>query len=773
MITKILTGITYNDYNPSVDLEYYINDTFMPSSPLIFSCPLNYLNDLISKTINSGNISTHKLYVRITESLNTPLNILFEKTYVLSTSNIQNNSLIVSIKDLTDNISHDFLCDNTAEFQKQNLYKTYKIIFRIFSNSEEAVHLQQKLNLLSTDIAQDLNLCFNTAESGPYEVSFNVIDVLSPNDFTSSNLIAKFTSNTNLINGEGVRCIYPENVSSCPLVVFMHGAGHKQSDYDAYMTRIASYGYFCISLAINHGQNSSILELPSSSNSQLWGSDYLLKLVDHIKTNQSVISNQFFLNKINFSKINLIGHSRGGGIIHLAKLLLNRKNSSFSQIKSISINSNDIISLIKIAPVDDQAINADGRYVRETSSNPITQIQENIISYFSRYIETPVLTVRSRNDSDASYVYNIDDLQSGITYSTKRNLSERIIITNNHLSHGELRESFGDSESETGGAIFQTGSNSDPILYDRNEDYLNYNSTNTDLCFLASEFIYFLSCHNYNSQKIKKLRFNRQNNYHKKINTEKIPNSFLSYPPPSSIKYILDEYNGITLSYAGITGLTFTNIGHTYDLGNDSDYYRVINTANFSTGITYLQALKDLKVSGLPVGYYTVTQPRFFVNDTFNGIQYCLYKSLFLPIQSNFSLGYTLSSNISLAENDYLCITGSLKYIPSANGNTMDANFNLTLYDNNLNTSTLSSKMCGGGFSKIITPFRDTGWLSENDSVNTVNTTNVYFRAGDFSLKNKDLNLSNITQILFNFGPNYGSTFAHLALDDFIVVKEI
>lgn len=51
--------------------------------------------------------------------------------------------------------------------------------------------------------------------------------------------------------------------------------------------------------------------------------------------------------------------------------------------------------------------------------------------------------------------------------------------------------------------------------------------------------------------------------------------------------------------------------------------------------------------------------------------------------------------------------------------------------------------------------------------------TNVYFRVGDFYLKNTSLGITSINEITIRFGPDYGSTYAHLMLDEFIVIKEI
>lgn len=783
MISKTLTGITFNEYNSTVDLPFYINDTFFSSSKISFSSTLSFINDLLSLSINSGNITNYRLYVRIASTISPSVNILYEDTISLTTANIVNSSLIVSCSDILSNISHDYLCYNTSEDEKNSLYKTYKIIFRIFDTSTEATHLANKNNILATDIVQDLNLVFNVVESGSYDVGFSVVDILKIGDFTSQEIVNELNSNIMLVGGESVRIFYPKNKNQAPLIIFVHGVSHEQEDYDAYMQRFASYGYICVSININlqnllHIKNLStglLIDSTSTTNQNfIWGSTYVLKIIDHIKRNISKIKSGFFNNKIDFSKINLFGHSRGGAIIHTAKLLLDRKNSIYGNI-STTIQSSDIKSLIKIAPADGGSVFDDGTGLRYSDITRFNQIQEADLSKFSRYTNTSILTVRTQNDGDVTYQFNVDDLQSGISFEFNRNIPERIILINQHLGHSELRDAYGDSEPSLFDGAYQTKANLNPIVFGRNESYLNYNSTDTDLSLFTSEFILFLAINNYNSNKLKKLRLIKQNIKNKKINTDKYPNHALVYFKYEDIKLVLDSYDGITLSYAGTNGLTFSSIGYTYDYGNDADYYRQFTLTNFNPGSTYMNALKNNIVSGLPTNYYLNFNriPRFNIDDTFNGIIYTMGKSLFLPIESNFSLGYTLGSSISINENEYFCLTGTLKYFPSAAGNTLDANFNLTIFDNSLNSSTLSSKMCGGGFNKIETPYKNSSYLAENNNVPCTMPTNVFFRGGDFVVKNPNLDLNNINQIMLSFGPDYGSTFCHVSLDDFIIIKEL
>ena len=146
-----------------------------------------------------------------------------------------------------------------------------------------------------------------------------------------------------------------------------------------------------------------------------------------------------------------------------------------------------------------------------------------------------------------------------------------------------------------------------------------------------------------------------------------------------------------------------------------------------------------------------------------------------INIQSNFNAGYTFSTGLTFRENDYFCIRGSLvlKYDGTSGItlNKVNQNFICTLYDSNNNFATLSSKMYSDGFRR-----NSNSYVSEYYSnVNSLPAipTDVYFRVGDFNLKNSSLGITNINKILLQFGPDYGSTFAHLALDEFVVIKEL
>jgi hypothetical protein len=107
----------------------------------------------------------------------------------------------------------------------------------------------------------------------------------------------------------------------------------------------------------------------------------------------------------------------------------------------------------------------------------------------------------------------------------------------------------------------------------------------------------------------------------------------------------------------------------------------------------------------------------------------------------------------------------------TATKNSNPANFNLTLIDKNNNSATISSKNYSSGFFEQI---ETQTTLAPNHKPTFPSLSNfVFFRAGDFFMKNQSLGLTNINRMQLNFGPDHGSTFSHIAFDEFVVYKEL
>ena len=762
MINKTLTGITLENYDPSLSLFYNINDTFLPSQKLAFSCPLATLNSLLSLSINSGNISSYKLYVRISSDISgsTINSILFEDTILLSVSNISNNSIVVSIKDVIGNISHDYLCDTMNSDEIFNLYKNFKIIFRISVGS-----ITDKFSILATDIIQDLNIVLNTAEVGPYNVKLHEMDLVSPEIFDSDERFEIYTEQRHFLGFERLRIFYPESApdtNKCPLILFSHGNGQYTSGYDLYLSNLSSYGYICCSVTID----------PENGDAQ---SQLFIEIIDHFKNYLNRL-NTSIANKIDMTKINFGGHSRGGAVaIHAAQKILNKEY--IFKVKNKEVFFDHLKSLILFADAANgscyyQNINSlvDGAYLDPTKEFSV--ITENDLKYFDMFINIPIFNLQGTSDTDSSssdVVYGY-----GFSWDVKRNIPEIVNIVPENLLHGELQSFSKFSRFDYNSHAFISLTGNPRWSFDESRFVYNTNLPKLNEC--SSELILFLARHNFDSKKIKKLNY-KDNNLHdkkifkqnKKLISKNIKENY------NELKYILDSFNGLTLSYAGLTGLTLTNIGVTYDFAVDkgmASFLLGIRGLAFSRFQAYIDAVYQNRIK------LEMAPDPFLISpyDDFSGIIGFNYRSLYAPIQSNFLMGYTYSSALTFSENNYLVLNGSLKLMyPLSSGNTMEANFYLTLIDNSSNSATISSKINGSGFKQPFNNFKinTIDYDASQVIAQFVYHNNIYFRAGDFYLTNPSLDLNNINQILLSFGPDYGSTSANLCLDEFIVLKEV
>jgi hypothetical protein len=190
MINITLTGITHNTYTTTTDIPFAINDTFYCDSNISFVCTASGILDILSKTINSGNITNFALYYRLIDNT-TSNTIILSDTIDLTAAMFVNNSIIVSLDDLNNTITHDYVLDDMSEDEFYQFYKKYILIIRIYekSTAEETAHLANLNTILATDIVQDLNYALNGIYQGPYDVGFDLIDLLHKNDFTLEEII--------------------------------------------------------------------------------------------------------------------------------------------------------------------------------------------------------------------------------------------------------------------------------------------------------------------------------------------------------------------------------------------------------------------------------------------------------------------------------------------------------------------------------------------------------------------------------------------------------
>lgn len=751
MIEKIFTGITNANSNTSIDFPCAFTDTVHVGSKIYFCCPLSTINSLTGLNINSGNISTINVFSRIcTNSSGTPL-IEFSG---VTPAFIQNNFFMSDISSVTNNITHEFLLEKMSSDEIFKLFKKYFLSCVIGSVSTIS---SEQLIFNSTHTLQEINFVLNTLNSGPYDVGFRSLDVCNPEDFTLSERQQIFTNNSLLIGGEYVRMFFPTNLPinvKGPLFVYFHGNNQLTENYDSFLSSAASYGYFAMSIPID--QTGVAPER---------GFAYITKLIDHIKQNESKIAAGLFNNKIDFTKINLGGHSRGGDLAELIALGLKNKSGLKSPVKNVTISHSDIKCIFPMGRVTSTSMGDDGLCL--TTGVTLLNPNINTIKYFDRNHNIPTLDIRAKFDNQAGPEAHTSLMFQGYDKTNKVNTIDKGVIIFDNAEHSQLADYYFKD-------FVNGGPNSTSLQ--RLETNHFFNSTSIQRNFLASNIIQFMSINNFSNNKLKKLRFIDYRIQPQKNNFgSKIPYHLFFYNKNSDLKHVLDSYSGLTLSLAGSTGFTLpSSLGFTYGFAIDSDYFNALFTTE-KGGTFYPNAFNNFdplfryvyKSSG-GVDYQDPV-------DDFNGIMDMTYKALLLPIESDTVFGYTFTNVLNLSENNYICLRGALKTFDSAiqSGNTLNSNFTITLIDKNNNSSSLTSKNNSNGFEKLYTSSKVYSNTYSVFSINNSIPNNICFRIGDFALKNTSLGITQINQIRFNFGPSHGSTFCHVVLDEFVIYNEL
>lgn len=382
----------YVQIDDSLGSPNAFTDTFICNSSIFFGVNHNFLGKLLQlpsiPPINNF-INNRKLVVFLCESIDgsgTFTNVhsfeIFSFQRRTSTSNYYNTDITNIFSNFSNN---EKLLENMSTTEIQKLKKTFKLIFRVVLNT----NINTTPELQSKDIIQDIHLVLDTNESGPYDVNFENIDILSPNDFTDVERKSAYSKNLTMLGFEGIRCFYPKNINdlgSIPVVYGIRANAGSIEQYDIYMSLFASYGYFCMSSFYDVTSHSTTIfdggiygiTLPIEFNKNISYSENLLSsmganvstqngignigYLDHIKTNLNKISGGKFNNKLDFTKIILFGHSRGGGAILSMAELLSYKGISGSLIQKYNtgITLTDIKALICLAPAKQDILQSNG-----------------------------------------------------------------------------------------------------------------------------------------------------------------------------------------------------------------------------------------------------------------------------------------------------------------------------------------------------------------------------------------------------------------------------
>lgn len=780
-ISRRVTGLKVSDYKSGVDLPYALSDTFMCGQEIYFCLSLSAVSALLSKTINSSNISSYNLYVYAFDEFIE--NIEISKEYILNTSNIVENCLLVRLPELTDHFNHDYVTEVSAPFNTNSVQRG--ILFRIYENSgnELAIHQANLATLLQNDFNYTISFIPNMFDTGAYNVGIKYVDFLNPSEFTDSERFTEFNKNPVMLGGEFIRIFYPENFNASfgsGIVLYTHGADQNKEDCDFILSALASYGFICLCINYSVEQN-GYLPAPGT----LGYSIYVLKLLDHLKRNKFKISGGIF-SQADFSRIMFTGHSRGGSVAINMVYALKRKGSQYSPINDITINYNDIKSIVLFAPASTESGHAlNGAMYEEQGYTPaeFATFTEDELSYFLADMDLPVLYVKVNRDDDVgnaginratTFGFNTESLK-------QKSYSVCLLVTDSY--HDGILISHNFSDTITANSIEDL-----PKQSLRLETTRKFNSRDIQLSFLKAHVLLFLLATGEVdlNRKIQKLYvFQKQEFFkYKGITCENI---FASHKFPldlnGTLLTYLHDFSGLTYQYPGSPnspGLTFSLPGFSFG------YMENLFNQNLSAyGSSFSNGFKNGKYTEQSI---IVSHPASS-REPFSNIYHGSHIGLYLPIESNFLLGYTLSSPIpQLNQTHFIGIKGSLNYenpyvgstrvYPS--GNTMNAHFTMTLIDTNNNQASLTSRMHSDGFiknTKLLPTSKEsstiglyTGALWEGASINT-KMCNIYFNVGEFYQKNPSLNISQINRIFLNFGPNHGSTYAHLCLDELYILS--
>ena len=246
--------------------------------------------------------------------------------YDLSSNSVLQGVLNTKINSVFDD--HDTFCKNLTPDEILSMCKEYKIIFRLSNGVPDDSN-----NLLSGDIVNNIKVIPDFNDQGPYDVEYNFFDFLNPNSFTDSERIQAYNSVKGLFGYEGITIYNAKNCSNMPLFIMVHGYGHPHFMYNQYASKLASYGY-CVWLMSQ--------ESYAASDTQ---PNLILQKIQFLKDNIGKITNNKLLNKINFTKLAISGHSQGSqAVAYMLDAL------PISSTSSIGINDFFAFSLIGPLP---------------------------------------------------------------------------------------------------------------------------------------------------------------------------------------------------------------------------------------------------------------------------------------------------------------------------------------------------------------------------------------------------------------------------------------
>jgi hypothetical protein len=713
-INIISTSYPVNDTINTVNqLPFTFTDTIRVGYPISFAFNLTYLNQLRQNlgvsTISSSDINNNQYSLQVflfnsVDGSNNLVNITTNVLYSLSSANLSNNilsqNLYGSNKSFT--MCHEDLCDIMTQTEVMQLSKEYNILFRLTLTASPDTSTSVK----NGDILHSIKLCLNEKETGPYTPTFDNIDIISFDDFNQNEISNIYTNNPTLIGNNNFQCYYPSNISnlsSLPFILFVHGQNHNSSMYTAYMNHLASYGYFVGSVQRELGYIGFGVDIYKQTRCAC--------IISHLKTYTNKIKNGIFFNKINFSKIILVGHSVGGGDIG-------------------TFTANNLYNPPITPSIPDFSFTRDiaGCIFFEPSGFPSPNLINGPVIFVNGILE----------GSQYGGCHNLgmfNHLNVGLGLRGETYSDAAIVF--NMAGHEDIAEPF---SAANAGTILPA------ITYDNTERYAHLdnplipkNNKGNQLINCAGEIVKILSQNFYG--KINSLFLNTNNRYKTLTNQKNdyTTTNFFRKPVPSLT--FLDNLSNTTK-------FTFT--------GSTSDFISPPSSSYVSPWALG-QGYKAYMDSSRGATFFQTFNPQYWSNGVF----------VFPHTQSTTGLNYTLATSLNLNGNCYLGVAMGIVYTTTKSvinnlsgkmslSSIPHQNYTLELIDSTGRTSWVSTKQNNIGLRNPpgIGSYNVTskeGLCDEDMSLPA-----SYFKVSDFKMINPNVDISSITNINIKIGDNYG-----------------
>lgn len=817
----LYTGVPHNIViDSTLENPISYNDSFIVGETLYFGLNLLFLNNLRSSmgqsVIDPGVVNNYTVTVFLCDSIDGGLNFVNVKNvkqYLLGP--LVNSFIYENITTILENYSNnDQIFESMSVAEIQSLKKSFKLIFRI--NLTSSPNVTQSIQ--NGDLVQNLFIIADTMQPGPYEVNFEHIDLLSPNDFTDQERKDAYSLNVNLIMGEAARCFYPKNINSLapiPFVFCVRANAANVENYDTYLSLFASYGYFCMAffqdvttttqLIFDNG----IYSIPNAYQfSTNQGNNFMSALesgsyqhgvitigyLTHIEENLDKIAGGKFNNKIDFSKLIPMGHSRGGGAIFDTYELLLYKNNVNNLISKFNTarTHTDIKCMVALAPSKSDVLGASGsifeigvpicvpealssvvpaydgstvdltayryyEYQRGISQAQYSLLNSSNVSNLKLNINVPILFLYPEYDTDTD-VNTLSLFKATNIDSNGNIINDKKIIFVKKLDHNGVANNI---------FSWWPVNNLKTIRKYKqpSQSGLIFNNLSSRTLYLASKTLEFIAKNVYSSY------FNidvLNNKSDFSLRKQALMNcfEFTEQPKTSSIIKLIDGFTGDMAFGTNVTGYTFAD-------GIDKsvkDQLSFISEPGFTLA-------PDLYAKGLIflnnlLANSDARRGNTYPEDIFDKLYTSHDNGLLVSFDNTtteYFIGYTFSPAIDLSGASFICVNAAQISTAPLNAPTEAETpliLGMKLIDSGLDAASLLCLNYNDGVADPSLFLNLPGLTAYTYSqINKIN-----FRLQDFLNRNSSLNLNQITNLEILFGSNYGTTQGTVFFDSIYAI---